>query len=330
MGQDLLIWIVSGGCLVLSFVLSGMEAGVFALSRIRVRRQLRAGRRSAAQLHRYLENPEDFLWTILVGNTLANFWILGWLLVQLANRIGIQHLGWLALAYLATVLLFYAFFDLLPKMLFRLYPNRLCMLLAGPFGFIHLLLRPMVWLVKQFSELLLRWRGGNVFTGRLFGNREEIRLIIQESSQALSSEERTMINRVLDLQTLTVRRAMTPLGEVLGIDAGSPLRQLLELCRERKRSRLPVFDTRGGRRQVIGLVNLNHILFQPNLDLSRPVKEHVQPALYLEEDLRLELALRRMQRGGQRLAIVLARDRTECGLISLQDVLKVMFGEVSL
>ena len=76
-GGHLLIWIGFVVCLVLSFLLSGMEAGVFALSRLRIRQQMRAGRRSAEVLHRYLENPEDFLWTILVGNTLANFCILG-------------------------------------------------------------------------------------------------------------------------------------------------------------------------------------------------------------------------------------------------------------
>jgi CBS domain containing-hemolysin-like protein len=52
--------------------------------------------------------------------------------------------------------------------------------------------------------------------------------------------------------------------------------------------------------------------------------------LFLEEDMRLEVALRRMQRSGQRLAIVLGRERREIGLLSLQDVLKVIFGEVSL
>jgi CBS domain containing-hemolysin-like protein len=56
----------------------------------------------------------------------------------------------------------------------------------------------------------------------------------------------------------------------------------------------------------------------------------VKPALYLEEDMRLEAALKRMQRGGQRLAIVLGRDRKEMGIISLQDILKVIFGEVRL
>src|SRR5256885_16355439 len=57
----------------LSFFMSGMEAGVFALSRLRIRQLMRAGKLRAKVLHGYLERPEDFLWTILVGNTLANF-----------------------------------------------------------------------------------------------------------------------------------------------------------------------------------------------------------------------------------------------------------------
>ena len=93
------------------------------------------------------------------------------------------------------------------------------MLLARPFRLIHLLLRPLVWVVESVSGALLRWRGGNVFTGHLFGNREELRLVMQESGQAFSSEERAMINRVLDLQSLTVRQAVTPIAESATVTA---------------------------------------------------------------------------------------------------------------
>src|SRR6266481_7180269 len=126
------LWLIFAFCLGLSFLLSGMEAGVFALSRLRIRQQMRAGRRSAKVLHDFLEHPENFLWTILVGNTVANFLILGWLIlvVQQALR---QHRFLFVLLFTVIVFLFYAFFDLLPKMLFRTYPTRLCMLLARPF-----------------------------------------------------------------------------------------------------------------------------------------------------------------------------------------------------
>jgi putative hemolysin len=78
------------------------------------------------------------------------------------------------------------------------------------------------------------------------------------------------------------------------------------------------------------LLALNTFLYQPALDMAKPVSDYVKPALFLDEDLRLEVALRRLQRSGQRLAIVLSRERRELGILSLQDVLKVIFGEVSL
>ena len=61
---------------------------------------------------------------------------------------------------------------------------------------------------------------------------------------------------------------------------------------------------------------------------DQPVADFIRPALYLDEDLRLEIALRRMQRSGQRMAIVLGRDRREIGIVTLDDILKVIFGEV--
>jgi putative hemolysin len=329
MTTNSLIWAAFIACLAVSFVLSGMEAGVFALSRLRIRQQVRAGQPSAKVLLDYLENPENFLWTILVGNTVANFFILGWLVVRLHAALGNSRV-WFVLVFSIAVFLFYAFFDLLPKMLFRTYPNRLCVLLARPFRFLHLALRPLVALVETFSGALLRWRGGKVFTGHLFGNREELRLVMQDSAQAFTSEERAMINRVLDLQTLTVRQAMKPLDQAVAITAQTPVSEALAVCRERGLTRLPVWESREGGQRIIGLLALNALLYQPALDLAKPVGDYVKPALFLDEDLRLEVALRRLQRGGQRLAIVLSRERRELGILSLQDVLKVVFGEVSL
>ncbi len=329
MNLEVAIWLVFAACLALSFLLSGMEAGVFALSRLRVRQQMRAGRRSAKTLHDYLEHPENFLWTILVGNTVANFCILGWLVIVLHGVWGFGRIGFVVI-YSLTVFLFYTFFDLLPKMLFWIYPNRLCMMLARPFGLVHWALKPLVALVERSSGLLLRWRGGKVFTGHLFGNREELRLVMQESSQVFTSEERAMINRVLDLQTVTVRQVMTPLAQTVTVAAQTPVHEALRLCRERNLTRLPIWEMREGQQRIIGLLSLNTLLYHPALDEAKPLSDYVKPAVYLEEDLRLEVALRRFQRSGQRLAIVLARERREIGILSLQDVLKVIFGEVNL
>ena len=109
-------------CLAMSFLMSGMEAGVFALSRLRIRQQVRAGNRRAQALYNYLENPEDFLWTILIGNTLANVTIVTLGLLGLHDLLGRWPVLFIA-ALLGGVVLFYALCELFPKMLCRLYPN---------------------------------------------------------------------------------------------------------------------------------------------------------------------------------------------------------------
>ena len=328
-GVEILTWLVFAACLAWSFLLSGMEAGVFALSRLRIRQQMRAGRSSAKLLHSYLENPENFLWTIFVGNTVANFIILGTVIVELHEALHNRPL-WFAGILSVIVFFFYAFFDLLPKMLFRTYPNRLCVMLAPPFRFMHLTLRPLVWLVEGVSALLLHWTGGRAFTGHLFGNREELRFVMQESAQGFTTEERAMINRVLDLQSLTVRQIIKPISMATTVTMQTPVSEALALCRERRLTRLPVWEQRDNQRRIAGMISMATILYQADLDLNKTAAHYVRPALYLDEDLRLEDALRRVQRSGQRLAVVLSRDGREMGIVSLQDILKVVFGEVSL
>jgi putative hemolysin len=329
MTSQLLTWLSLAACLTLSFLLSGMEAGVFALSRLRVRQQMRAGRTSAKLLHGFLENPENFLWTILVGNTLVNFAILGWVAVSLHGWFEGRSVVFAAL-FAVIVFLFYALFDLLPKMLFRSFPNRLCLLSARPFSFVHLGLRPLVALVEWASQLLLRWTGGKVFSGHLFGNREELKQLMQDSVQAFTSEERAMIGRVLDLQTLTVRQIARPIVQAVTLSTAATVSEVFALARERGLTRLPVWESRDGQARIAGLVSVETLLFQPELDVTRAVGTLVQPALFLDEETRLEVALRRMQRGGQRLAVVLGRDQRETGIVSLEDILKVVFGEVKL
>lgn len=329
MATQTLTWIVITTCLALSFLLSGMEAGVFSLSRLRVRQQMRAGRPSARLLHGFLENPENFLWTILVGNTLVNFVIFGWVVAVLHARFEGRRL-WFVAVFGVIVFLFYALFDLLPKMLFRSYPNRLCLMSARPFRLMHFAVRPLVFMVERVSAMLLRWTDGKAFSGHLFGNREELRQVMQESAQVFSSEERAMINRVLDLQSLTVRQITKPLAEAVTVSAQTPTSEVLKLARERGLTRLPVWESRDGQQRIAGLVTLNTLLFQSIPDAAKPVADHVKPALYLDEDQRLEVALRRMQRSGQRLAVVVGRDQREVGIVSLEDILKAIFGEVKL
>ena len=327
MNQGASVLLVIAISMALSFFLSGMESGVFALSRLRVRQLMRAGKPRAKVLHRYLEQPENFLWTIFVGNTLANFVAVTLAVVFLYERLGSHPVLFWAVFWVGGFV-FYAVCELLPKILFRTFPNRLCLALVGPFRLVHATLAPLVALLNRFSHRLLRWSGGRRFTGHLFGNREELRLVMQESAQGLTSEERAMINRVLDLQHLTVGHLTTPLPKVVTVETETAMNDVLRLCRQHHLTRLPVWRNEGNRRRITGVLSLKTLLYQIDFDPGKTAGHYLKPALYLNEETRLEEVLRRMQRSGQRLGIVLGRDQVELGIISLQDVLKFIFGEV--
>jgi putative hemolysin len=328
MDELLITVLIIGVCMALSFLFSGMEAGVLALSRLRIKQLVRAGNRRAVILQGYLEKPEDFLWTILVGNTLANLIAVGLLVTVLSEWLG----AWpvlVTVSFLIVVFLFYALCELLPKMLFRMFPNRLCLAVAGPFRFIHFTLSPLVAVMTRLSHGLVRWTGGKKFTGTLFGSREEMRLFMQESAHGLTSEERMLINRVLDLQNITVRNVTLPMDRVATVTMDTPMAEALKLSRERNVYQLPVWRGEGAGRRIAGLLSLRAVLYQAYLDPARPAGDFLKPAFYLDDGTRLEEALKRMQRGGQQLAIVLAGER-EAGIVSLQDILRVIFGEVKL
>jgi putative hemolysin len=316
-------------CMALSFLCSGMEAGVFALSRLRVRQLMRQGNRRARLLHRYLEQPENFLWSILVGNTLANFVIVSVSVIALHHWLEEHHAAFIVV-FVVAVFLFYAFFDLLPKMLFQAFPNRLCLVAAVPFYVVDWALAPVVKILEWLADLLLRLTGGRTFTGHLFGNRAELRTLMQDSTQTFTSEERQIITRVLDLQNITVKHVTIPWSKAVSVDSDTPMSAVLEIFRQRQFARLPVWHAQGGARRIVGFVSLRQQLYEGASPAGQTAGQNLQPALYLGENVLLDDALQRMQRSGQRLAIVLDDARRELGIVTLQDILRAIFGEMPL
>lgn len=311
----------------ITFLLSGMEAGGLAISRFRIRRLARQGHRRAAVLHHLLDRPENFLWTILVGHTLAVFAIVFLVMRRIEGIQGTRPLGFIGI--IAAVLLgLYLFADLLPKVLFRRFPNRLSLLGVVPFRALHFLLSPAVATTEWASRHLLRVSGGRAYTGRLFGSRAELRQVIEDSAQSLSREEVSMINRILDLQNLRVRDVMTPIDRAATLHDHQTVHDLLALARSRRVSYVPLWKQAGSKRRVQGVVALSDALHEVPPETNPPLTTLLRPAVFVDEGMRLEDALKVLQRSRQRLAVVLNAPQRETGVITLNDILRAMFGEV--
>jgi len=326
--QELLL-VVLPMCLAVSFLCSGMEAGLFTLGRWRIVQQMRAGHARAARLYAYLQNAENFLWTVLIGNTIAFFgamWIVAIALLWGVNRHDLAF--WVS--FLGAAFVFYLFCDLLPKTLFRKFPNRLCLLLSAPFRLLHIALSPFVSLVEGIASLLLQWTGGRTYKGQVFSNRNELRLLMEDTSDTLTSEERGMMHRVFDLNNIAVRQLVIPFARFPALSVNDATGDVLAHFRETPQNVLPVWDATGARRKIAGFLELKRLIFREDLQPARPLIQDLTAPFYLDEDLRLHEALRRLQRSGRRIAVVLGRDGREIGLITLEAILRFIFGEVKL
>lgn len=313
-------------CLGISFVCSGMEAGVLALSRWRIRQQARDGRRRAKVLMGYLERPEGFLWTILVANTLAAFIALSIIVFELYQHLRGRPLV-SSLVFAASVFLFYALCDLFPKLLFRMFPNRLCMAVAVPFQLINAVMSPLASLIQSFSNLFLKYTGGKEYTGQVFNSRTELRRVMQDSAEGLSREERAMISRVLDLQQVTIANIMRPFTQMPDVHAQMSGAEFIKTAQELNRNYLPVWED-ASRKRIAGVLDFKSLLYGPEKELENKVRDHVAAALYVPDHLRIEDALRRLQRSGQPLAVVLSADRRELGIVGIEEIMGAIFGEV--
>ena len=137
-----------------------------------------------------------------------------------------------------------------------------------------------------------------------------------------------MIDRVLNLQKLTVQRIAVPWENVARVTESTPAKFARELLAERSFSRMPVESDED--RRVVGVVSMKSMLFNPKRDDGARVGDFMTPAVMFSPNTRLEIVLKKFQRSGHRLAIVVDENKHPIGVVTLTDVLRAMFGEVAL
>ena len=248
-------------CLLVSFVFSGIEAGIFSVNRVRLAHRAKQRDRGARTLQGLLANPDRMLITVLIVTNLANIFAL-----VLGTRLLVAKLGQYGyLASLAIYLPVYLFgLELLPKSLFRRFPYRALALLAGPLRFLDLLLTPIHWIGAGAQRLLFGAKPA--VQQRLFLGREDFKYMTAESERSglISKTEREMIHNVVDFRAVTAKDVMTPIdpGEV--IRAEDPISRLLSSGSKRGAERWLCDDGE----KITGVVDAFEVLLDGRHDVD--------------------------------------------------------------
>ena len=309
----------------MSFLFSGIETGVFSINRLRIRQQMREGVKEARILFENYREPEKLYWTILLGNIFANAAFMIALVLVLNQKITNNLLFWIL--FISAVFIFFTFCDLLPKTLFGKFPNRLCLAVAKPFKIIQVILFPFISFSHQLFGNVFKISSGQPLASQLFRNRKELKSLMKESDTSLSAEERSMISQVLHLSERTLGQVAIPLNLSITACADTCISEIIKLCDSHRIGRIPIWKFTGGQRKVIGITTLKTSLYRSDYNENKPASHYIQPALFLPSDLKVEAALKRMQRSGNWIAIVTNKSQQETGIVALQDILKIVFNK---
>ena len=317
-----LVWIAAA-CLLVTMFFSAAEMAFIAANRLRLRHLAEEGSRTAA---RYLEDfrrPERVLSTSMMGVTIAHIVASSAATFALLPVLG-GWAPWVVTAALTPVML--VFGEIIPKAVAREWATSLILRMYRPIRWASALLVPFVWATNSIVSALLRFFGGPTADARQFVSREELKaLLAMEPDEAdMTTVEAEMIDKIFDLGDTTVREVMVPLVEVAMLPESATPDDAIGLIGQRGFSRIPIYAQR--ETDVVGVVTAMDLLRRGAevaslADLRRAVA-------YVPETKRIDDLLREMQRSRTHLAVVVDEYGGSTGVVTLEDILEQIVGEI--
>ena len=310
--------------LLLEAFFSASEISLISANRRRLRQWAEQKVRGAAQALRLLDQPERLVATTLLGSNLSE--ITNTILVT-AFLLETMGPGGELVAMLLLPPLILILAEIIPKSIGRQHPNRLARRLGPILLVVSWVLYPLTFIFAGLSRSVL-WLTGARHTSQLpFISREDLHLVVKKSGPEVDLEtpERRIIHRILQFSLRTVKEVMVPLIRVAAIPDTLTVGQALEEFRTTRFSRLPVYHGRID--NPIGVLHDFDLLGEDGPD--RPIRAFMRPVSYVPELKKIDRLLAEMQRQGIHLAVVVDEYGGAVGIVTLEDLLEEIVGEIT-
>jgi CBS domain containing-hemolysin-like protein len=328
------------------------EFAMVSLRDTRIQQLIEQGRIGARTVRQIQKRLDEFLPAVQFGVTLASLG-LGWvgegtlaglLLPSMeAVKYGHAYAHGVA-ATLAFVIITYMHVllgELVPKSLALQRAERVALAVAGPMDFFMTLARPFLLFMNKSANLVLRGFGSRLMREGGVHSPEELKLIVTASRRVglLPESQEDMIHHALDLTDLTVREIMVPRHKIFSLPAEMPIEEAMARVVEEQHSRVPVFDPEKGKENIIGLLyskdiaRIMHLRLTAALSVSGnpsrlKVRHIMREVLFVPESKTLADLLHEFQQRKRHLAIVVDEFGSTSGLVTVEDVLEQLVGEL--
>jgi putative hemolysin len=305
---------------------AGSEAAIVSVSRISARTFAEKGVPGGTRLQKILEDRNRTLTTILIANTfvlLATSGFATYLFVELGIP---QAPLW---STLITTIVLLIFGEILPKTLAVSNSARAALRLAAPLMFFIWLLTPLTSLLLATTNLIVRLFGGSQPHGP-YVTEDDIKTLVNVGVEqnVLEEGERELIHSIIEFGDTIVREVMTPRTDMIAVPVTAPPKRALDLVIADGYSKLPVYEETVD--NVVGVVHDRELLIalSNGTIATSSLRALMRPVAHVPESKRISELLREMQRGKYSLAIVVDEYGGTAGLVTMEDLLEEIVGEI--
>lgn len=314
---------------------SASEMALVSLNRSRVDQKAEEGDKRFIRLQRVLENPNNFLSTIQVGITFIGI-LSG---ASLASDLGAVLASWMgnsSTAQTAGYWLALAFLTYISIVLGELYPKRIAMNMKENLAnisvpiimFLGKIVSPFVWLLSASTNLLSQLTPMSFDDADEQMTRDEIEYMLTKSEETLDAEEIEMLQGIFSLDEMLAREVMVPRTDAFMIDINDDLQKNIDDILHQSFSRIPVYDN--DKDSIIGVLHTKRLLdagFRNGFD-NIVLKKILQEPLFVPETIFVDDLLRQLRNTQNQMAILLDEYGGVAGLVTLEDLLEEIVGEI--
>jgi putative hemolysin len=320
-----LLLIVLGFALAAFF--SGSETALVSINWIRLEHWLEKGRTGAAALERFVSDPSRFLGTTLVGTNIAIVMtssLVSWVLARALSDWTPGLVGLLSTVSVTITLLMFG--EIIPKVVGRRHSDAITLKIIHPLRVFYWVFSPVIWVVTGTASALLRLVGIRTARWRRRLTKDQLRLLLTsegERAGAVDKEETKLISGIFEFALTTVEEVMVPRTDIVGLDPGATVGDAIDLIRMHGFSRLPVFTE--DRDRIEGMVHSRDVL---GLSRSQPIAGVLRALPHVPETKMCDALFRELQARRQHMAVVVDEHGSLAGLVTLEDLLEELVGEI--
>lgn len=310
--------------LLLSAFFSSAETAFTTASRIRMRTLAESGSKQAARVLTITDNMHKMLSAILIGNNIVNISA-----SSLATTLAIQLFGSVG-AGVATgilTLLILIFGEISPKTIATIHADRIALVYASSIYALMYVLTPLIFLINQLSMGFLKLLRVNPNAQKAAMTEEEFKTIVDvgHESGVLENEEHKMINNMFDFGDSQAKEIMIPRIDMTFAKADSTYDELIAVFQKDKFTRFPVYEDTTD--NVIGIINMKDLLLCENVE-DFSVRSRMREPYFTYEHKNISELFFEMQKNSINFAIVLDEYGVTAGMITMEDLLEEIVGEI--